>query len=719
MKWRSRIAATVLLVGAFLALFSAAHAGNRPYVWQTVPFGGGGYVSGYVYHPNQPGLLYARTDVGGMYRFDYAGQRWIQLLNHLGHDEGDLSGVLSIALDPNDPSKVYAACGMYLSEWARKGAILRSNDQGRTWQKTELPIRVGGNSDGRGTGERLVVDPHQGRVLYFGSNQDGLWQSTDGGETFSRISSPSTSYSLIAIEPVSGDMYLGSADGRGGLLVSHDHGHTFSRVAETPEQVPQHVAFGKDGTVYVTFSGSDSKYGINPGNAERGSVWKRDTAGHWMDITPERPNANLHFGYSGVDVGPDGMVAVSILDRWDGGNGIYLSKDSGANWIGLKGKTHHDASAYPWVKYQIDDLEQMGGWLSDVKINPFNPDEMIYTGTWFSSNLRDAFAGKTVNITMKTTDLEESCTSQLKSPLRGPIKVMASLGDNAGVAWYDITKSPDIGAFRPAKGSGASVDYAALRPEIVVRESDYPPTKGYYSLDGAKTWTAFPSTPYKAPPPGEWRSPGVIAVSAGGTSLVWVPEKDGAYYSTDMGKTWKPSTGWPSVHDQKLDVISDKAFDGIFYVFDRAGNILISIDGGASFKPIVAGLPKVEYWDRAKLYVVPGRIRDLWLVAPYGLLHSPDNQAAMTNLPHVTAAWELGFGAPMTKGGYPAVFLWGRVDKQEGLWRSDDEGQSWVRINDDAHQFGGIDGIAGDWHDPGVVYIAPGARGVMVGRPSN
>jgi len=353
-----------------------------------------------------------------------------------------------------------------------------------------------------------------------------------------------------------------------------------------------------------------------------------------------------------------------------------------------------------------------------VKINPFNPDEMIYTGTWFSKNLTDVFKGKTVAIDLETDDLEESCTTQLWSPMQGPIKVIAGMLDNAGAAWYDIAKGPDEGLFRPAKSSASSVDYAALKPSFIVRTTEEGPAYGFYSEDGAKTWTPFPATPKKAPPSGEWRSAGSLAVSAGATSMVWVPEKQGAYYSTDKGRTWKESTGWPAGRDRQLSVISDKAYDGIFYVFDLVGNIHISIDGGATFNPIVAGLKKVETWERAKLSVVPGRVRDLWLVAPYGLLHSPDNQTPMTNFPHVNAAWAIGFGAPRVPGAYPAVYLWGRVDKQEGLWRSDDEGLSWIRINDDAHRFGGIDNIAGDWHEPGVVYIAPGARGLLVGRPS-
>lgn len=702
-----------LAILAGLWLFRAAAAEDQPYRWATIPFGGGGYVSGYLYHPKQKDVLYARTDVGGLYRFDFAARRWVQLFDRFRHADGELMGVLSIAVDPQDPAKLYSANGMYLGEWAHKGAILRSKDQGRTWQRTDLPIRIGGNADGRGSGERLVVDPKDGNRLFFASNQDGLWHSSDAGVTFRQISSPSKGYSLAAINPFTDEIYLGSSEG--GLYVSRDHAKTFLRVEAVPGDVPQHIAFGKDGVVFVTFSGTSSRSAINPGNAERGSVFRRNAAGQWEDITPERPSEKLRFGYSGVDVGPDGTLAVTILDRWDGGNGIYLSRDGGAHWFGLKGQTRHEFSRYPWLRSQLDDPEQIGGWLSDVKINPFDRDQMIFTGTWFSRNLREAGTGKTLEIELWTDDLEESCITQLWSPVTGRWKILASMLDNAGAAWSDIAKGPDQGVFRPAKQGSNSVDYAALRPDFIVREADEAPTKGYYSEDGAKSWQAFRTSPYKAPPPGTWRSPGMIAVSAAATSLLWVPELDTAYYSVDKGESWIASAGWPK-SDQPLRTISDKALDGVYYVFDRIGAIHISTDGGRSFRPIIAGLPKAEYWDKVQLAVVPGRVRDLWLAAPYGLLHSPGAGAPMTSLRGVSAAWSIGFGAPMVSGGYPAVYLWGVVDKREGLWRSDDQGESWVRINDDDHQYA-FDHLAGDWQEPGLVYVGAGARGLFAGRP--
>jgi xyloglucan-specific exo-beta-1,4-glucanase len=48
-----------------------------------------------------------------------------------------------------------------------------------------------------------------------------------------------------------------------------------------------------------------------------------------------------------------------------------------------------------------------------------------------------------------------------------------------------------------------------------------------------------------------------------------------------------------------------------------------------------------------------------------------------------------------------------------GVYRSDDMGVNWTRINDDAYQFGGISRLAADQTISGRVYIAGGGRGVL------
>ena len=111
------------------------------------------------------------------------------MLDWVAYGDLNLMGVESIAVDPSDPSKVYLACGTYTAPQVPDGAILRSSDQGHTFARTNVPIKFGGNEAGRGNGERMAVDPIDGRVLFLGTRKSGLWKSTDGAVTWAKVKS--------------------------------------------------------------------------------------------------------------------------------------------------------------------------------------------------------------------------------------------------------------------------------------------------------------------------------------------------------------------------------------------------------------------------------------------------------------------------------------------------------------------------------------------------
>jgi photosystem II stability/assembly factor-like uncharacterized protein len=707
----------LLALATALALFSAP-AMAEPYRWATVPFGGGGYVDGFLYHPTQKGLLYARTDVGGLYRYDRQDKRWIPLVDGFGHDDAQCFGTLTMAVDARDPNTLYATCGLYTSPYAGSAALIRSHDQGRTWQKTPLPFHLGGNMLGRGDGERLQVDPVDSRRLLLGTTQDGLWQSSDAGLSFNRVTGyPAKSVSFVLFAgPV---VYAGSAETGDGLYASHDGGKSFVPVPGSPKMVPHQAARAADGTLYVTFAD-----GPGPHDVHDGAVFKLTAAGQWIDITPARPDANHRFGYSGIDLQGHTLV-VSTSDRY-GSDDIYLSHDGGASWKSVDAVSKHHTETHPWLVAYTGNAERgssprqnMGHWMDAVKINPFDADELVYGtgyGVWMTHDLGALDKGRKVDFDFADANLEETVILGLESPLSGP-RVMAAAGDVGGGAWDDVTTGPSR-LFAPEYETNQSVAYAALKPEIMARTADPAATSGYLSADGGRTWTPMPSTPRVIKDAaGRFHTSGKIAVSAMGTTLLWAPEGEGAYVSRDMGKTWTASSGWPAVPDRNMEPIADPMDDAVFYAYDRARNaVLKSRDGGKSFAVMTTGLPASQGWSGNQLRTAPGRSGDLWLAAPGGLLRIDEGKAVPA--PDVTTAWQVTFGKAAPGQAHPAIYLWGKVKGAEGLWRSDDTGQSWTRINDDAHQFGAMRAIAGDPREYGVLYIAPDGRGVMVGRPA-
>jgi len=698
----------------------AAATTPAPYSWATAPWGGGGFVDGFLYHPAVKGILYARTDVGGMYRYDYAGQKWIPLMDAFGHDDANCFGVVTMAVDVNNPDRLYATCGLYLNPQAPNAALLRSDDRGATWQKTPLPFKLGGNAMGRGDGERLQVDPANGDVLWLGTNQDGLWKSNDRGVTFVRVAGfvpKSVTVVLLAGQTI----YAASGETGDGLYISHDDGQTFAPASGSPKLIPHQMALDTDGALYVTFSD-----GLGPHSVTDGAVWKLKSDGTWVDITPVHSDPDSHFGYSGIDIDRQhqGTVAVTSSDRY-GKDDVWLSHDGGTTWTAIGPLARHHTEAWPWLVAYTDGAERgpsarqnMGHWMDGVKINPFDSNELIYGtgyGVWKTNDLGHADTGGTVNFDFADNNLEETVVLGLESPPAGP-HVIAAVGDVGGAGWDDTRQGPSY-LLTPEHETDQSIAFAGANPKIMARTADQAATSGYISTDGAKTWTPMPASPRIAKDAdGHAHTSGKIAVSAGGTMLVWVPEAEQAYFSLDRGQTWTAAKGWPAP-ERGQEAIADKVDDGVFYTYDRAtGVILKSRDFGAAFQPYAEGLPKLTGWDHGQLRAVPGQAGDLWLAAPGGLYHTTDGRY-VSKAKDVNAAWQITFGKGAPWHVYPAIYLWGKVKGQAGLWRSDDVSGHWIRINDDTHQFGNMRAIAGDPREYGTLYIAPDGRGVMVGRP--
>ena len=105
----------------------------------------------------------------------------------------------------------------------------------------------------------------------------------------------------------------------------------------------------------------------------------------------------------------------------------------------------------------------------------------------------------------------------------------------------------------------------------------------------------------------------------------------------------------------------------------------------------------------------PGAEGDLWLaLGDAGLYHLTDAGAASAKIESVQGAFSVGFGMAAPGKDYPALYLAGRVLGLQAIFRSDDAGATWVRINDDAHQYGWVSHVTGDPRVYGRVYFATG-----------
>jgi hypothetical protein len=762
------------LSGKFLASSVTSSALSGPTVWKSVKIGGGGYIPGLIFHPTSPNVLYARTDIGGAYRWDQATSSWLSITDGFGTDEGFFHGAESIALDPNDDQRVFMTTGMYT--WGGNGRLYISSDRGDHWQHVDLPFPVGTNNQGRAIGERLMVDPNQPSILLYGSRTAGLWKSADAGQSWQQVPSLSSFQmtgdqinaanggSPVGVEQVVYDTstkgkgsatqtiytavapdYAGLAGLTFNLYKSTDGGATWSGIPTpvTGAHIP-HMVRAADGVFYIVFTHSSG-----PGADGPASLYKFDGA-NWTLLNSTTPTQWTSFGYGGLSVygsGPATRIALGITNSWGNWQGqpvVALSDDAGKTWREIASSTPHTPADGGF-----------SGWIDDVEIDPSNPDHILHVtggGVWSTSNA--SAAAPSWNFTVNGIE-ETANVTMMSAPPGAPYKLLNSSMDVGMLLHTDLNQSPVLGP----QGSvgfdtGYSADAAWSAPSYLVAIGA--PHWGSsvaasYSTDSGKTWSAF-----------QTNHPDALANATGESNIavtrkynaVWAPGNSVPYYTTDNGATWLP-TNLPAIARMSVNrsyrVVADRRNPNKVYAYDSGGawwgtpgKFYRSVDGGHSFTvctdPTVSSL-RANNYQSTSLAVNPYAEGDVWLADGLDLYHSVDSGATWKKLDVTESDWgdhadwsswfhpevygasvvALGKAAPGARYS-AAVYMVGRmkgVGAAKGVWgvyRSDDAGATWLRVNDDQHQFGGIGTMAADQNVYGRFYVSGGGRGILSGN---
>ena len=691
---------------------------SGPYAWRNVVVLGGGFVTGIEFSRAEADLIYARTDVGGAYRWDAAADRWIPITDWVGRNDANLMGIESIAPDPVNPDRVYVAAGTYIT--SGDGKILSSDDRGASWTVNAIAAPMGGNANGRSMGERLAVDPNLPSTLYFASRTTGLWKSSDSAATWTRVSSfpaagePDLGLSFVFFDEQSGTQegsstfYVGVATTGGpSLYRTSDFGASFEPVEGQPAGLmPHHAAMDENGVLYLTFNN-----GPGPNEITAGGVFKYDSeSATWSDVTPRA----IEAGYGGVSLDParPGTLIATTIDLWSP-DLIFRSSDGGESWTELGASAGRDLLGAEYLRWHRAEPTATG-WMGDIEIDPFASNRALYItgqGIWWSDDLDAADGGAPTHWTFRNQGLEETVPLALVSPPSGA-HLLSGLGDIAGFRHDDLDAPPPTGMFEdPIFGNTTSLDFAEAAAEVVARVGTTGSSggRGAYSLDGGRSWQAFRTEP--AGQPASNGGQGTIAVAADGSAFVWAPRRAPPAYTTDRGVSWTACAGLPgSLRVVAADRVNPLKFYGLSSTMGNV-QIFVSSDGGATF----GASPGVPPAGAFTLRPVPGREGDVWLVAPDGLYRSTDSAANFARVPGSTSAYAVGFGMAAEGSDYPAIYLLGGAGEESGVLRSDDAGETWQRIDDDAHQFGWLSHVTGDPRIYGRVYLGTGGRGIIYG----
>lgn len=739
------------------------------YQWGNVRFDGGGFVSGIIPSLTQPGLVYARTDVGGAYRWDSTGGSWIPLMDWIPESSRSLFGVEALALDPRDSKRVFMLCGISYFNFG-KTAILRSFDYGATFDTVIVTskIQAHGNGNGRQSGEKLAVDPNNSAILFCGARQTGLWKSTDTGKTWTQAATLGASatgalvstngVSFVVFDPASGTtanggtktLYVGfsAADGGNNLFVSNDGGSTFAKIAGGPAFMPMRAVLNK-GNLFIT-------YADQPGpTTSGGAVYKYATAnGTWTNISPKDTAGKSYgaisgftCGFGGISIDPTDAnhMVVSTTGAWGNqwrwpnksenyGDRIFVSKDGGATWTPT---TTNEPVSETNSTMDPDGNAWIAGnaihWAGSLEFDPFNPRKV-----WVTSG-NGVFRTDDIDAARPTwkfvsRGLEETVPLDIVSIPGGPLVTV--LGDVDGAAYTDISRS--VPRHFPILGTTQSLGYAPLtgdllRAGVVTEYGQYSSldyNKMYVSRDKGATWKSLDSSKVKG-------AKGLVAMSADGKVFLHRPQ-DGStvYRSTDEGATWTAVAGFSS---NGGNIVPDPVNPDKFYTMtsgDQA-HIYVSSDAGKSFAKVgsLVDNSKGLYASSSQiLRTAPGKEGHLW--APLdqfadwqpggyshnGLAHSEDGGLTWTRIQGVSNCVAIGLGKAAPGASYFALYMWGapKATDPVGIYRSIDKGATWERVNDDKHQYGGPGNgifVVGDFNVYGRVYMSTAGRGLVYGEP--
>jgi photosystem II stability/assembly factor-like uncharacterized protein len=275
---------------------------------------------------NQDGktLIYAAAASGGVWKSMDGGTTFKPVF-----DKQAVQSIGAVALDPSNPKTVWVGSG---EAWTRNSTsvgdgIYKSTDAGETWTHMGLPEseRIA----------RIVVHPRDGNIvwacvpgkLWSDSADRGLYKTSDGGRTWALVlkgGNLSTGCSGLSLDPKNPDVLFA------GLWDFRRKGWTFRSGGEGPDAP-------SGSGLYRTSDG--------------GTSWKEVT-----QTLPARP-----WGRVEVAIAPSNpQIVYSFIESKD--PALYRSADGGATW-----EKRDKSQAMVWRPF----------YFARLVVDPTNPDRVF------------------------------------------------------------------------------------------------------------------------------------------------------------------------------------------------------------------------------------------------------------------------------------------------------------------------------------------------------
>jgi photosystem II stability/assembly factor-like uncharacterized protein len=285
--------------------------------------GGAGRLNVVWYNPLKATTLYAGSGSGGLWRSYDAGNTWTPVGDQLAS-----LGVTDLQCVPNDTNTMYLATGDLDGGAIPSVGLLKSTDNGNTWNATGLSFTL---NQGMEIGN-ILIDPINVKTLYV-ATETGVMKSTDSAHTWTQISTWSDNQVAdIAMNP------------------------------------------GNHSLIYAT-----TFYGVYYYSADGGTTWNQ----------PASLPASGQTSREAIGVSPANPAYVYVMASSSANNGFYgfyQSTDSGKTFTTQFTMAVDSVNILSWAKtgkgdqYGFPDIGGQGWYDLPIAVNPKKPQQVIVGG---------------------------------------------------------------------------------------------------------------------------------------------------------------------------------------------------------------------------------------------------------------------------------------------------------------------------------------------------
>ncbi len=338
-------------------------------------------------------------------------------------------------------------------------------------------------------------------------------------------------------------------------------------------------------------------------------------------------------------------------------------------------------------------------------MDPFNSSRVFMAGWNQLYMTEDIFAENTKFINYQR-GIEHGVSIDLITPPSGA-NLFVVARDYGGGRFTDITQYMEEQLF--PKGAPKPTAYMESDPSFIVRAAK---KAGGFSTNNGLNWRFFDTMPNNN------KDIGNLAVSCKpnpetGAPIIYMSSaKNPLKISFDYGTTWEDGQGLPV---GASIVRTDKNKPEVVYA-QNGTNLYKSEDYGRNFTVIkegVAGLLETSWNEEGTVWTVDSDKK---------LIYSNDGGKTFEVTTVAERVDHLALGIGEKEGGDPAIYIIGKVSGTVGVFRSTDNGKSWVCYYDDDKEptkLVSMTNIGADRQYFGLVYIASNGRGIHYGYPSD